>query len=257
MSVERHNMHEENVGAYLLRALTEVEEGRFELHLAECPLCQEEVARLRPPADALPRAVMPVAPPAHLKASLMAAVEADVREREEAEGVAVKGRSRPLARLRERRRRAGGSSAAWRPGMAWVAASIALLVGIVGGAGGFFALTEAIKDPERGSRTLAAVADKTRLPQGSGNLVVPENPEDGAVLRVQGLPDLEPSSVYQVWVKRRGEMISQSLFVVGENGEGAAGVADDLEGAEAVLVTRENAGGAKAPSEEPVLSVSL
>ena len=256
MSIERHNMYEEDVGAYVLHALTEVEKQRFELHLAECPLCQDEVARLRPAADALPRSVMPVAPPAHLKASLMASVEADVREREQAEGGAVKRGRRPLTRLRRHRERGGGSWASGRPAMAWVAASVILLVGIISGAGGFLALTEATKDPEPGSRTLSAVVDKTRLPQGSGSLVVPEN-QDGAVLRVQGLPDLEPSSVYQVWVKRRGEVISQSLFVVGEDGQGAAGVADDLEGAEAVLVTRENAGGAKAPSEEPVLRVAL
>ena len=255
MSIERHNMHEEDVGAYLLGALTEVEERRFELHLAECPLCQDEVARLRPAADALPRSVMPIAPPANLKASLMAAVEADVREREAAEGAGV--RRRPLARLRERRERAGKSWTGGRPALGWAAASIVLLVGMITGAGGLFAITEATKDPKQGSRTLAAVVDKTRLPQGSGSLVVPEDRGDGAVLRVHGLPDLEQSSVYQVWVKRRGELISQSLFVVGENGEGAAGVADDLKGAEAVLVTRENAGGAKAPSEKPVLSVAL
>ena len=141
--------------------------------------------------------------------------------------------------------------------MAWLAASVILLVGVVSGGAGFFALTEATREPEQRSRTLSAVVDRTRLPQGSGSLVVPENPEDGAVLRVQGLPDLKQSSVYQVWVKRGDEVISQSLFVVGEDGEGAAGVADDLEGADAVLVTRENAGGAKAPTEEPVLSVKL
>lgn len=256
MNVERHDMHEEDVGAYLLRALTEVEEQRFEIHLGECPLCQDEVVRLRPVADALSRSVMPVAPPAHLKASLMAAVEADVREREEAEGAPRRRRRRSLAG-RRRRGRAGKSRTSGRPAMAWVAASTTLLVGIIGGAGGFFAIAEAIKDPEKGSRTVAAAVDKTRLPQGSGSLVVPENPGDGAVLRVQGLPDLEQSSVYQVWLMRRHEVISQSLFVVGEDGEGAAGVADDLEGAEAVLVTRENAGGAKAPSEEPVLRVAL
>ena len=250
-------MHGEDVGAYLLGALTEVEERRFELHLMECPLCQDELARLRPAADVLPRAVLPVAPPAQLKASLMAAVEADVREREHGGGDAVKRRRGPLGRLRGHREQGGGYWVGGRPAMAWVGAAIILLVGIVTGAGGFLALTQATEDPERGSRTLSAVVDKTRLPQGSGSLVVPENPEDGAVLRVQGLPDLEPSSVYQVWVKRRGEVISQSLFVVGENGEGAAGVADDLKGAEAVLVTREKAGGAKAPSEEPVLRVAL
>ena len=37
MSVERHHIQEENVGAYLLSALTENEERAFEKHLAGVP----------------------------------------------------------------------------------------------------------------------------------------------------------------------------------------------------------------------------
>ena len=55
MSVERHEIQEENVGAYLLGALTEFEEQAFLRHLKECPVCSDEVARLRPAVDALPR----------------------------------------------------------------------------------------------------------------------------------------------------------------------------------------------------------
>ena len=36
MSVERHEMHEEDVGAYLLGALSDEEDTRFERHLSEC-----------------------------------------------------------------------------------------------------------------------------------------------------------------------------------------------------------------------------
>ena len=104
---------------------------------------------------------------------------------------------------------------------------------------------------------IQAKVDKTRVPFGSGSLVVPALLEDGAVLRVHGLRPLEEGSVYQVWVRRKGEAISQSLFTVGEDGEGAAAVADDLEGADAVLVTREPAGGAKAPGEQAILRVPL
>ena len=57
---------------------------------------------------------------------------------------------------------------------------------------------------------------------------------------------------------RDGAPVPQdSLFTVGENGQGSAVVTDDLKDAEAVLVTREPAGGARAPSEEPILSVEL
>ena len=45
MSVERHHVQEENIGAYLLGALTEIELRTFERHLAECPVCRDEVER--------------------------------------------------------------------------------------------------------------------------------------------------------------------------------------------------------------------
>ena len=44
-------------------------------------MCRDEVDRLRPAADALPRSVQPLAAPPSLKASLMAVVEAEARER--------------------------------------------------------------------------------------------------------------------------------------------------------------------------------
>jgi len=255
MSVERHQMHEEDVGAYLLYALSDVEQQRFEAHLEECAVCQDEVSRLRPAVNALPRSVYPVSPPPSLKASLMAEVARDVCERDEAAGVA----RRPGAFARARRRLDGVGGAAFgrlRPTVAWVSASLVLLVGAVSGAAGLYAVNDATRDDES-SRTVVAQVDKTRLPFGSGSLVVPAGSQEGTVLRVHGMPELESDSVYQVWARRDGEVISQSLFHVGENGDGAAAVTEDLQDVDAVMVTRESAGGAKAPSEKPVLSVKL
>jgi len=250
MSVERHRIYEEDVGAYLLRALSDVEEQRFEAHLEECPVCRDEVERLRPAADALPRSVVPVPAPASLKAGLMAVVEADVRRREPAAS-----RPRPLQRLKASLGAVGSYFSSMSPTASWVAASMVLLIGVASGAAGLYALTEATSDES--PQSMVAQVDKTRVPNGSGSLVMPDRPEDGAVLRVHGMPELEGDSVYQVWVRRDGEVISQSLFHVGENGEGAAAVTGDLAGADAVMVTREAAGGAKAPSEKPVLMVRL
>jgi len=53
MSLERHEIHAESVGAYLLGALEDVEAANFERHLEECPVCRDEVECLRPAADAL------------------------------------------------------------------------------------------------------------------------------------------------------------------------------------------------------------
>jgi anti-sigma factor RsiW len=253
MSVQRHQMHEEDVGAYLLRALPDVEQRRFEMHLEECVVCQDEVSRLRPAVNALPRSVYPMTPPRSLKAGLMAEVERDVREREEAAGVSR--RSSPFAGMRRRLAGVGGAFGSLRPTVAWVSASVVLLVGVVSGAAGLYAVTDVTDEPS--SRSVVAQVDKTRVPFGSGSLVVPDVRQEGAVLRVHGMPELEDDSVYQLWVRRDGEVISQSLFHVGENGDGAAAVTESLEDVDVVMVTRESAGGAKAPSEKPVLSVKL
>ncbi len=247
MSVERHDIHEENAGAYVLGALTEIEVRSFENHLEQCHICRDEVERLRPAADALPRSVAPVPPPPGLKAALMEAVEADVRERKGA-------RAGPslVARVRERIAGVGDSLAGMRPTVAWVSASFVLLVGLLAG----YAVTQVTSDDQE-SRTLAAQVDKATLPSGSASLLVPGDESKGAILHVNGMPELEGDSVYQVWVRRDGETISQSLFTVGDDGAGAAAVSEDLEDADAVMVTRERAGGARAPSEEPIVTVAL
>src|SRR5262245_42554245 len=72
-----HTRYRDDVGAYLLGALNELERQAFERHLKRCPECQEELDRLRPAADALPGSVEQLAPPPGLKARLMAEVEGD------------------------------------------------------------------------------------------------------------------------------------------------------------------------------------
>ena len=248
MNLERHDIQEENVGAYLLGALTGVEERAFERHLEECPVCGDEVSRLRPAADALPRSVTPISPPPTLKTSLMKIVEADARERSRA----ASGRPRPLAALRARLAAAGGALTMRGHRVALVGASFVLAVGMLTG----YAATRITSD-DGGSRALTAKVDKQRVPGASGSLMVSGDDSKGGILRVHGMPTLEKDSVYQVWVQRKGETISQSLFHVGRDGDGLGAVSDDLAGADAVLVTREPAGGARSPSGDPVLSVSL
>lgn len=246
MSVERHDIHEQSVGAYLLGALDEHEIPHFEAHLEECHLCRDELEHLRPAIDALARSVTPLPAPPAVKAALMTEVEADLRERG-----GLPARPGILARVRERFALRGGSLAGMRPAVALVAAASVLLVGVVTG----FAISQGTSEP--GAETLAATVDETNIPGGSGSLLVPGETDAGAILRVHGMPPLDTKSVYQVWVQRDGETISQSLFSVGTDGDGAAAVSEDLEGADAVMVTREQAGGARAPSGDAIITVPL
>jgi anti-sigma factor RsiW len=242
MTDRDHTSYREEIGAYLLGALTDLERQAFEHHMDSCAQCREEVERLRPAADALPRSVEPVEPPASLKTSLMEVVEREAREVEgESAAPPARQRSRPL---RERLR-----LPSLRPALA--VGGLALVLGVAVGFG------VAQLGGDEGTRTVAATVDESRIPQASGNLRVEGDGEDGAILRVNRMPDLDEDQVYQAWVQRDGAIIPQPTFEVAGNGAGAVAVPEDLSDAQAVMVTREPRGGARAPSEQPILTVSL
>ncbi len=232
-----HERFNENVGAYLLGALPAGERAAFERHLEDCGECREEVATLRVAADALPHAVEPVAPPPALKASLMKAVE------REAAGDAARARpprwpAWPALRLPR-----------MRPLAAGLAATALLATGALAG-------YEIGRTDGEGARTLSASVDAARVGPATARVTIPRD-GDQAVLRVAGLPATGPESVYQVWLKRGDRVTSQSLFTVGADGTGAAAVPDRVEGADAVMVTREPAGGSRAPTDRPLVTVTL
>jgi hypothetical protein len=237
-----HTTYREEIGAYLLGALTDDEREAFERHLDDCVECRAELEELRPAATALPRSVEQVEPPASLKTSLMEIIEREAREAAAGEGeqtwAAPPAQSRPP--LRERLR---------LPSLRPVFAVGALVLGLAVGFG------VAQLGGDDGARTVAATVDQSRIPQGSGDLRIEGDGEDGAILRVNRMQDLGGREVYQAWVQRNGMIIPQPTFEVGPDGSGAVAVPDDLSDAQAVLVTREQRGGATTPSEEPILSV--
>jgi anti-sigma-K factor RskA len=235
-----HSEYDDNVGAYLLDALDQGEREAFERHLTTCSACRHEVERLRPAADALPRSAPPVAPPATLKASLMEVVDEEARRERGETASALRPAPARLVRALGR----------IRPAAAWVSAAFLLAAGVVTG----YALARVLSGDE--ARTVAASVDQKRVPYGSGLLVVRADRE-GAILHLHGMPTLQSNFVYQVWLQRDREVVSESIFNVEEDGDGAAAVPDDLEGADAVLVTREPSGGARAPSGPPLVRVKL
>ena len=239
MSTPEHSRHQEDVGVYLLGAMTEAEAHAFEGHMAHCPSCRDEVERLRPAADALPRAVEQLAPPPTLKAALMEVVE------REAEGRADET-PRPARRRRSLAQRLGAL-----PGLRPVLVVAAIALGVAAG----FGVARLSEEDE--SRTVVATVDERRIPEASARLQLQGQGDDGAILRVQEMPRLDPNRVYQAWVLRDGTIVPQPTFEVGDNGGGAVAIPEDLSDAEQVLVTRERRGGASAPSEEPILAVRL
>jgi Anti-sigma-K factor rskA/Putative zinc-finger len=237
MSARDHAEYREEIGAYLLGALTDLELQAFERHVMACAECRDELERLRPAADALPRSVEQVEPPPGLKASLMEVVESEAQERSGA----------PAARQRAPRRLRLPSLTGFRPAL--VAAALAL--GLVAG----FGVAQLGGGDD--TRTVAAAVDQGRLPDASGSLRIQGDGEDGAILTVHGMPPAGGERVYQAWVERDGMVEPQPTFEVAPDGGGAVAVPEDLSGAEAILVTREARGGARAPSEQPLIRVPL
>jgi anti-sigma-K factor RskA len=238
MTARNHTEYRDEIGAYLLGALTDLERQAFERHVAGCAECRDELERLRPAADALPRSVEQVEPPPALKTSLMEVVEREARERSGA----------PAARARRPRWLRLPSLAGLRP----VVVAGALALGLLAGFG-----VAQLADGGEDTRELAATIDQARLPDATGNLTIQGDGEDGAILSVNGMPPAGEDQVYQAWVQRDGTVVPQPTFEVSGDGRGAVAVPDDLSDAQAVLVTREPRGGSRAPSEQPVISVPL
>jgi hypothetical protein len=241
-----HDRYEQDAGAYLLGALPPLEAEVFERHLMGCDACRDEIARLRPAAEALPRAVDSFEPPASLKASLMEIVESEARE-QRAPAAAV-----PAVRERSQPGWFARALAGMRPRPALALATLALLMGVALG----FGLVQGRGGD--GTREVTANVDRTRLPGGSARLEVAQTQDHPATLRVTGVPMPEHGEVYEVWVERDGEVRpAGALFAVSSDGRGSAAIPGGVKGVDRVMVTRERAGGADHPTETPVISAEV
>jgi len=226
-----HTRYRDDVAAYLLGALNDLERQAFEGHLKGCTDCQEELERLRPAAEALPGSVQQLAPPPALKARLMAEVESE----------AAPAAGEPAVATRERRRGLLGGLRI--PRLAYAAA--ALLLGLVIG----FGVAQLGGDD---SRTVSATVAKT-MPDAGGSLRISDG---GATLRLHDMPELSAARVYQVWIQHGDRMVPAMTFEVGSNGRGDVDL-PSVDDAQGVFVTREARGGAQVPSENPIVSVPL
>lgn len=233
-----HPRRARDVAPYLLGALPGGEARTLERHLAGCAECREQLERLRPAAESLPRGVEQVSPPPELKASVLRAVDEAGEQRETQEALTF---ARPGLR-------AGGG----RTRLA-VAAMLGALLLIGGGALGGSVLSRGLAPEE--DAILPGEVDRLRAPEASARLVVPASRSEMPFLRVDGLPPLPRGRVYQVWASRAAHTVPQSLLTLSADGSGTAGVPDGLGGVDAVLVTREPAGGRRTPSGDPVVTV--
>jgi anti-sigma-K factor RskA len=230
-----HDEFRDDLAAYALGALEEPEAARLEAHLEGCDECRRHLRWLEPAVDVLPRTVEQREPPEQLRERLMDTVRAEAP---------------PVGPDPSRSQAAGWwrrlGTSMWRPATA-VAATAMLIVGVVAG--------YLIAEPGGGGSTTTFEAQAMpNAPNASGSLA--RNGGAG-ILRVRGMPTLASDQVYEVWVQHGDRLDPSSLFVPRSNHTAEAAVPRGLDGADAILVTREPRGGTKKPTSSPLLSVQL
>jgi anti-sigma-K factor RskA len=236
METNGHERYEDELAAYMLGSLDAGETEAFEQHLVSCPHCQARERWLRASVEVLPSSVEQVHPPPALRERLMEIV------REEAEVPREATRSRVAHP--ERRRRSWLGSLSLRPAAALAGAAIVIAAGIAGYSIG--------RDASSGPTRIAATGTPA-APRTTGTLV---RSGDVGVLRVSNLPQRR-NRVYEVWLVKRGKPLPSTLFQVGKDGTGAAGIPDGLDGSTQVMVTSEPPDGSLQPTTQPVLSARI
>jgi anti-sigma-K factor RskA len=231
-----HDRYEDELAAYMLGSLESGEEAAFEEHLASCQRCQARERWLRASVDVLPSSVEQIEPPPALRDRLMDTVRAEAGVSQDA------ARPRPSARP-ARGLRAWLGSLTLRPAGALAGVAIVLVAGIAG---------YAIGNDESGTTRIPA-SGTAAAPQTTGTLV---RDGDIGVLRVSNLPQ-RPNRVYEVWLVQNGKPLPSTLFQVGKDGTGAAGIPDGLDDSTQVMVTSEPAGGSRQPTTQPLLTARI
>jgi anti-sigma-K factor RskA len=224
----------EQLGAYALGSLEETQAAQIEAHLTNCSQCQAELEGYQALVGHLAWAATAAEPPADLRERLM------VRAR--------RARARP-APDRERwwitlMRLVSRPAPAWSLGLV----SLALVVVL-----GFMWLGPA-SGPE--ALTTIALAGTGAAPRATGVIVLSADGEYGSLV-VDGLPDLDPDSQYQLWLIQDGERTSGGVFSVHEGyGQMEIVAPQPLSSYEGFGITVEPAGGSPGPTGDKVLGSS-
>lgn len=231
-----HELHD-LTAAYALDALEPEERTRYERHLESCARCREELATMARTTEELAVAAWGPAPPADLRSRVLAAARAEAQ-------VVV-----PLERRSDRVVRGLAAVAA-------LAAVLALGVGL------WAASLRSSLDETRSAlarERIAAVllADPSArvvpLQTGQGRLVVA--PDGRAVVVLPTLEAVAPGSTYQLWIVPGGELASARPggLLDGAAPIDVALVDGVVSPGDLVAVTVEAAGGADAPTSDPIV----
>ena len=278
------------VGAYVLDAVRAADRARFEEHLAGCETCQAEVRGLRETAARLGAAAA-VRPRAELRELTMRAV-ARIRQlppltddRPEQgltgqgltdHGVTEQGASdqrhaeaAPAGTTRPAAGRPGAGRVSWLRPRAWVAglaAGVAVLaLGAAAGMGvamhGAEHRLDMAQDRSGAMAKVLAAPDATMLTaqvSSGGSATIVMSHRDGAlVFTAAGLPGLDPSHRYELWLMSPSGPVPAGLLPASRHGMSGPMVISGLSAGDKVGLTVEPAVGSPHPTTAPILMLSL
>jgi anti-sigma-K factor RskA len=240
-----HDNFYEDIPAYMLGVLDADEAQALESHAEDCERCKNELRWLTPAVRALPETVNHETPPPQLRVRLMAEVRSDAAALAAPEPASA-GERRGFA---DRLRGLNVGGLTWKPlaGFAAVVLIVAAFAGYeVGNSGGGGAGTTGPQISQVGPQKESSGITATVVRNG-----------DRGSIKLTGVETLPKGRVLEAWVQR-GEEIKpvQALFVPDGRGNATTQIAN-LKGVEKVLVTREPAGGTKAPTSTPIAAVAL
>jgi anti-sigma-K factor RskA len=229
-------------GAYVLDTVSDTERMDFERHLRECETCAQEVYELRETAARLGRAASAMPPP-RLKSAVLARIS-QVRQDPPQATVTQLPRRRTSLALR------------------LTSAAAAVLLVAAGVLGVLLVQTRQTADEsEANAAAMAAI-----LEAGDAQVVNQANAEGGrmtllasrsadrGLLLVENMPAPGPDEDFQVWAIGGGHAEPAGLLTDGGTRDLEV---DGVDGADAIGITVEPAGGSATPSNEPFLMFEL
>jgi anti-sigma-K factor RskA len=247
-------------GAYVLNAVSDAERAAFEERLRESEQMRSEVTELADTAVALGLAVRPVAPPAGLKANLLAALATTPQLEPRTPSAAAQPAARPGTARRSAEARA---ALRWmrRPGALLVVAAAAVLLLLVGGLVGrsLVGVSPAEQRQAVAFAELLAAPDVKRIPTtlpggGPARLVVSERLGRSALVWSGDLPPVAEDRVYELWYM--GDTTQAAgLLDPGTTGQSFRVLDGTLHEGDLVGMTVEAADGAAQPTGDAVLVI--
>lgn len=239
-------------GAYLLDALSEAEQHRFEAHLAECERCARDVAELRPGVGYL-QAVADEVPPSGLRDRIVERARSD------------DGSSTAASTVTRLPDRGALGDPGRRSPLRLVAAAAAVLVVAVAG----LSVTAIDLAGQRDDAQLAAdrFADLLAAPDvtvtagqgeaGPRGRVIASASRGEAVVVLDDLPPAPRDRTYQLWLIDERGITSAGLLVADADGRATTSVTGELDAEVVVGLTVEPAGGSPQPTSDPILAIEL